>query len=104
VGSFIGGSHVSGTQTPVLGENNDGSSTPPVYRDARWKTKTCPFWIIGKCNHAAENCKYSHVYDLEKLPECQYKLEQDCPKGTDCIYKHIKDLRADCPYYLRGFC
>ena len=82
--------------------HNDDSATQP--RDIRWKTKTCPFWIIGKCDHADEECKYLHVYDKDKLPDCQYRYEQDCPKGGDCIFKHIKDERDDCPYYLRGFC
>jgi len=87
----------SGEQTP-----KENSASLP--KDFRWKTKTCPFWIIGKCQLADEDCKYMHVYNLDNLPDCQYKFEQDCPKGTDCIYKHIKDERHDCPYYLRGFC
>ena len=58
-------------------------STPRLNDDERdathvnpkWKTKTCPFWIIGKCTLPSERCKYLHVHDLDKLPECQYKFE-----------------------------
>ena len=90
----------SGPPTPI----NERSNGSRPLNAPKWKTKTCPYWIIGKCTLADDQCKYMHIYDLEKLPECQYKYEKDCPKGDDCIYKHIKDDRPECPYYSRGYC
>jgi len=32
--------------------SKDNSATQP--KDLRWKTKTCPYWIIGKCGLSDE--------------------------------------------------
>ena len=48
----------------------------------------CMYWLKGRCR-ADDYCRFSHVYNHNKLRLCQYFIEGGrCPEGSVCIFRH----------------
>lgn len=69
--------------------------------DAKFKRVVCRFWLNGECIHDTK-CKFLHVYDLAKMPECRWGSK--CQK-KGCVFKHLTDAEKDeCANFRLGFC
>ena len=57
----------------------------------------CRYWLEGACS-AGDRCRFSHVYDLDRVPLCAFYLHKvgldgapvkfHCAEGASCKFRH----------------
>eukprot|EP00467_Chlorarachnion_reptans_P017115 CAMPEP_0114513824 /NCGR_PEP_ID=MMETSP0109-20121206/15802_1 /TAXON_ID=29199 /ORGANISM="Chlorarachnion reptans, Strain CCCM449" /LENGTH=184 /DNA_ID=CAMNT_0001693775 /DNA_START=165 /DNA_END=719 /DNA_ORIENTATION=+ len=65
----------------------------------------CKHWLRGLCKKA-DKCNYLHEYDMSKMQQCTFFLDEGECTNPDCNFLHLRpeDRKKDCPWYDRGFC
>lgn len=62
----------------------------------------------GLCKKGADTCESLHVYDLSKMPLCQFIIDYGACHNADCLFNHTRpetvEEKPDCIWYARGFC
>lgn len=77
------------------------------YRHSRGdKPYVCKYWLRGACKKGADTCESLHIYDLSKMPYCQFVIDYGTCSNADCLFNHVKPEveEVDCLWYARGFC
>jgi len=79
------------------------------YRHSRGdKPYVCKFWLRGLCKKGADVCESLHVYDLSRMPLCQFIVDYGSCHNVDCIFMHTREVveeeKKECIWYQRGFC
>ena len=64
---------------------------------------------LGLCKKGADVCESLHVYDLSRMPLCQFIVEYGSCHSADCMFSHTKEeekeqVKKECMWYSRGFC
>ncbi|PWN50828.1 hypothetical protein IE53DRAFT_329561 [Violaceomyces palustris] len=70
------------------------------------KRTVCKHWLRGLCKKG-DQCDYLHEYDLRRMPECRFFATFGfCNNGDECLYLHVEPYikRRECENYNRGFC
>ena len=72
---------------------------------ARDRSVVCKHWLRGLCKKAAQ-CEFLHVYDVDRMPQCQFYVRDGVCNNKDCQFQHVdpETTRTECPWYERGFC
>jgi cleavage and polyadenylation specificity factor subunit 4 len=62
----------------------------------------------GLCKKGADTCESLHIYDLSKMPLCQFIIDYGACHNVDCLFNHTRpeavEEKPDCIWYARGFC
>jgi len=77
------------------------------YRHSRGdKPFVCKHWLRSLCKKGADACESLHVYDLSKMPFCQFVIDYGACHNPDCLFNHAKPEteEKECVWYSRGFC
>ena len=63
--------------------------------------------FLGLCKKGADVCESLHIYDLSKMPFCQFVIDYGSCHNPDCLFNHARPKERevkDCIWYARGFC
>lgn len=66
------------------------------------------FVFTGLCKKGAETCESLHIYDMTKMPLCQFIADYGECHNADCLFNHtlpdaVEEI-PDCIWYAQGFC
>ena len=65
-------------------------------------------YAAGLCKKGADTCESLHIYDLSKMPLCQFIIDYGACHNVDCLFNHTRpeavEEKPDCIWYARGFC
>ncbi|KAJ2809440.1 hypothetical protein H4R20_000060 [Coemansia guatemalensis] len=79
---------------------NQKRKRPPTRR------RLCTKHLFGKCDNAADKCRYSHVLSPEVVPICRHYQSGIC-LNTECPFSHVK-VNANAPicrpFVYKGYC
>lgn len=69
------------------------------------QTLICKHYLRGLCKKG-EYCEFQHVYDLSRMPTCQFFLAFGECGNPDCPFLHVKSSESlgECEDYKNGFC
>ncbi len=77
---------------------------PTHPRERERLATVCKHWLRGLCKKG-DACEFLHEYNLRRMPECWWYAKYGyCSVGEECLYRHPKERRIECPDYARGFC